>query len=119
MAKDVKVTFSLPIELSKEQTVAGYLYSLNAVPSRCWDSVTLRNDQYFYIEYIKGSALLENNGIGSVSKSIQASAPGIPLSDNPIHNGAKIGYNALDGLIPGYSKYAGYVTIKIHVHMKQ
>ena len=63
------------------------------------------------LEYFKGSALLHNGGIGS--------APGIPLSDNIIHNGAKIGYNALDGLIPGSEKYAGVVTIKVQVHMKE
>ena len=87
IAEDVKVTFSLPDQFAKEHTIIGYLDSSNAVPSRYWDGVTLKSDQYFYLEYIEGSALWENN-IGERS-----------LSDDVIISGALVGYEELVGEI--------------------
>ena len=110
VAEDVKITFSLPVEFAKEQTVVGYIDSSNAVPSRYWDGVTLKSDQYFFIEYIEDSALLENNEIGK---------GGITLPNEIITEGTFIGYDALNGGIPGCYEYSGVVTIKVQVHMKK
>lgn len=109
IAKGVKTTFSLPTTISKEHTIVGYLDSSNAVPNRYWDGVTLKCKDYFYIEYLDGSALLENNSIGKNG--------GIVLSDDIIHDGVEIGYNALDGQIPGCYQYSCYVTINVKVHV--
>ena len=110
LAKDVKVTFSLPMRFSKSQTVVGYLDSPNAVPDRYWDSVTLKGDSYFYLEYIEGSARWFNAGIGAED--------GVPLTDEIIcQQGTTVGYAALDGLIPGGEEYIGVATIDVMAHM--
>ena len=72
----------------------------------------------FHLEYIYGSALLENNGVG---------AGGLQLSDDIVtkasSGGVLIGYYdyrtnledpvILDGVIPGCYQYASYVTIRV------
>ena len=109
IAKDVKTTFYIPQTASKEQTIFGYIDSSNAVPNQYRDSVTLKSDKYFYLEYINGSALLENNSIGKNG--------GLTLSDDITKAGILIGINALDGLIPGCYEYSCYITIEVKVHV--
>ena len=109
IAKDVKTTFYIPQTASKEQTIFGYIDSSNAVPNQYRDSVTLKSDKYFYLEYINGSALLENNSIGKNG--------GLTLSDDITKAGILIGFNALDGLIPGCYEYSCYITIEVKVHV--
>lgn len=112
LAKDVKAYFGLPEQFSKEQTITGYLESSNAIPSRYWDSVTLKSDQYFYVEYLEGSAVLFNCGISADG--------GVTLPDEIItKDGTVLGYSALDGLIPGGYEYDGEVRIYVQVHMKK
>lgn len=111
VAKDVKVTFSLPTQFSKQQNIIGYLDSSNAVPTRYWDGVTLKSDRYFFIEYLDGSARLCNEGIGKDEW--------IPLPNEIItKDGALVGYSALDGQIPGGYDYYCEVQIDVKVHMK-
>ena len=106
VAKDVKTSFSLPTTVAKSQTIIGYIDSSNATPNRYWDEVTLKSDNSFYIEYVEGSAKFENAKLGSVK-----------LPDEVIvSSGAKIGYEALDGNIPGCYEYDGVVTIEVTVH---
>lgn len=98
------VAFSIPKEPDKELTVWGCIESSNASPSRYWDSVVFRSDRSFRLEYVRGSALLENNGIGANG--------GVTL-DDAIAEGEKvaIGYESLDGNVPGCYEYASYVTV--------
>ena len=107
VAKDVTVNFSLGTVVSKEQRVDGYINSTNAKPSKYWDDVVFKSadGRKFYLDYVEGSALLENNGV--------ASKPGKTLGDNVVTSGAKIGYNALDGNVPGCYQYANYITIEV------
>lgn len=108
VAENVTTTFALPTVTGTDLQVNGFINSSNATPSEYWDYVNFHssNGQAFYLDYIEGSALLENNGIGANG--------GIKLSDNIITStGVKIGYKALDGKIPGCYQYASYVTIKV------
>ena len=58
---------------------------------------------------ISGSALFENNGMGTTK-----------LPDSIVNNtGAKLGYDKLDGKIPGCFQYAGYVTVKVKAQVSQ
>ena len=60
----------------------------------------------FHLEYIQGSALFENNGIG---------AGGIRLPDSIVTDeGVMIGFDALDGEIPGCYKYSSYSIIRVY-----
>ncbi|MBR2710661.1 DUF11 domain-containing protein [Candidatus Saccharibacteria bacterium] len=105
IAKGVSANFSLPTTVAKSQTVIGYLNSSNANPTRYWDEVKLVSSNDFYIEYVKGSAKYTNSKLGTVA-----------LPDEVIISGATIGYDALNGEIPGCYEYDGQVTIEVKVH---
>ena len=47
---------------------------------------------------------MENNGIGS---------GGIMLDDQIVNDWTRIGYDELDGRIPGCYKYDSYITVKM------
>lgn len=111
VAEDVRVAFNIPVEHSRTVQVNGFITSSNATPSKYWDYVNFVSDTPFHLEYIYGSALLENNGIG---------AGGLQLSDEIVtaagsKDGVLIGYQALDGRIPGCYQYSSYITVKVRV----
>ena len=105
VAEGVWASFSLPTTVAKEHTVIGYLNSSNATPQRIWDEVKLTSDKDFFIEYVKGSAKYTNVKMGTVA-----------LPDAVITSGATIGYESLNGKIPGCYEYDGQVTIQVKVH---
>lgn len=105
IAENVKATFSLPTTVAKSHAIIGYLDSSNATPTRYWDEVTLKSDEDFYLEYVDGSAKYSNGKMGTVS-----------LSNDVIISGAMLGYDKLDGKIPGCYDYDGEVTIQVKVH---
>lgn len=110
VAENVKVGFSIPGITAQKIEVNGFISSSNAAPSKYWDYINFNSDIPFRLEYVPGSALLENNGIGANG--------GIQLCDDIIRSkdsGILIGYDALDGRVPGCYKYANYVTIKVKV----
>ena len=108
VAENTKVAFSVPSQSATETKVTGYISSSNATPSEYWDSVVFKSDRAFHLEYVYGSALLENNSIGK---------GGLTLSDEIVTKatagGTLIGYDKLDGRIPGCYQYANYVTIQV------
>ena len=106
VAKNVTLHFTLPTEAGSELSVQGSIDSTNADPTRVYDDVVFKskNGEQFYLDYIEGSAYFENNGKAGGSK----------LSDDIITSkGTKIGYNSLDGNIPGCFQYASYTTIRV------
>ncbi|MBQ6461659.1 DUF11 domain-containing protein [Candidatus Saccharibacteria bacterium] len=105
IAENVSASFSLPTTVSNSHTVIGYLNSSNATPNRYWDEVKFVSDDDFYIEYVEGSAKYTNAKMGTVA-----------LADEVITAGATLGYEALDGKIPGCYAYDGQVTIEVKVH---
>ena len=106
VAEDVHVSFHIPEYSSRSIQVNGFISSSNATPQKYWDYVDFLSDVPFHLEYMLGSALLENNGIGA--------AGGLQLSDDIIYSGGiPIGYDALDGRIPGCFQYDAYITIEV------
>lgn len=111
VAKDVTLHYTLPTTAGTTLSVQGSIDSSNATPSRVYDDVVFKsaNGQSFYLDYIEGSALYENNGVGANG--------GVKLSDDIITSkGTKIGYSALDGNIPGCFQYDSYTTIRVKAH---
>ena len=117
IAEDVKVCFYVPYASDTSVIVNGWLTAANATPNEYFDNVifTSADGNPFHLEYVYGSAFLENNGIA---------ASGLSLSDNIVNrtnpndnqdNWVFIGYDALDGKIPGCYQYANYVGIKVKV----
>ena len=105
IAQNVKATFSIPTTVAKSQTIIGYLDSSNAYPTRYWDEVTLKASEDIYLEYVEGSAKYTNASLGTVS-----------LANTIVSSGVLLGYNKLDGNIPGCYQYDGVVTLDVKVH---
>lgn len=107
-AENTRVLFDIPKDSSTNIEVKGMITSSNATPTYYQDSVNFISEVPFHLEYVYGSALLENGGIGAKT--------GLKLSDDIIKTesgGVLIGYDALDGNIPGGYKYINYVTIEV------
>lgn len=119
VAEDTKVRFYVPYGSASSHTVNGWLTSSNAAPTEYSDTVVFRSEAEtpFSLQYVYGSALLENGGF--------AKGDGVILPDsitnqgNPTNNvedeWTLIGYDALDGKIPGCYKYINYVSIMVRV----
>ena len=108
VAENVTAKMNVPNNTAKSITVDGLISSSNAKPNQVWDNATFTSDTNFNLTYVSGSALYENNSVGSKAKG------GAKLSDSIVTNtGALLGYDKLDGRIPGCMQYAGYVTILV------
>lgn len=105
VAENTTAKFNLPTTTGKSIQVDGFLSADNATPREVYDSATFTGDADFNLAYVSGSLKYENNVFGSngtaLPESIFTSA------------GAKLGYDKLDGKIPGCFQYAGYVTFKV------
>ena len=103
-AKDVTANVNVPTESGKSITVTGTVSASNSKPAKVWDEVVFKSaSNTFHLEYVKGSALIENNGKIS----------GTALSDNLVMGGTTLGYDKLDGQIPGCFQYAAIVTFRV------
>lgn len=104
VAENVFANVNVPTESGKSITVTGTLSASNATPSKIWDEVVFKSStNTFHLEYVKGSALIENKG----------KINGTTLSDNLVMGGTTLGYDALDGKIPGCFGYAAIVTFRV------
>lgn len=111
VAENVKVAFNTPMAYTTGSVqINGYISSSNA--GEYVDYVNFINDSGvpFRMKYVEGSAKLENNGFANAANG------GAQLSDAIVDakdGGVLIGYDGLDGKIPGCYQYAQYVTIKV------
>ena len=109
VAENVVAKLNVPTTTAKNVTVQGQISASNAKPATVWDEATFSSDNDFNLAYVAGSALFENNGMGTTK-----------LPDSIVNNtGAKLGYDKLDGKIPGCFQYAGYVTVKVKAQVSQ
>lgn len=115
VATDVRVSFSIPTISAKQVQVNGFVYSDNAEQEQIWDYVNFNSDHAFHLEYVYGSALLGNSGIGNPENGKTTGLLGYELSDEVVtkSGGTLIGYDAIDGCIPGGYDYVSYVTISV------
>lgn len=113
VAKDTKVRFKILPGMANGNEITGYISADNAIdrngnPLRqVYDTVNLKNDKSaFELQYVKGSAKIEN----------QAHPSGLALSDDIVSdNGVQIGFNQMDGNLPGCFEFSAYVTIRVKV----
>lgn len=108
IAKDVSAKVQIPAVVpngSNGTKAVGYINSSNAKPTSVWDDIAFKNTTGgdIALRYVPGSATLTNKGKANGSK----------LSDSIVTSGAKLGYDALDGKVPGCEKFSGYVTFKV------
>jgi uncharacterized repeat protein (TIGR01451 family)/LPXTG-motif cell wall-anchored protein len=105
VAENVTAKFNLPVTTGKSIQVNGFLDSTNATPTEVYDHATFTNAEDFNLAYTSGTLKYENNAFG---------AAGVALPESIFTNtGALLGYDKLDGRIPGCFEYAGYVSFQV------
>lgn len=110
VAKDVRAAFNLPTESGRQIRVTGYIRSSNATPGEYWANVVFCSETAkFHLEYVWGSARLENRGLGR--------QPSIKASDDVVTRastgGILVDYDTLDGSVPGSFQCASYIFIRV------
>ena len=111
VAENVTAKFNLPTNTAKSIQVNGFLSASNATPREVYDHATFNSTQDFNLAYQSGSLKFENNVFGP---------NGIALPESIFTStGAKLGYDKLDGKIPGCFKYDGYVTFKVKAQVAE
>lgn len=113
VAKDVTAKVNLPTTTGKSVDITGYISASNVGANatgnagsyaQVYDDATLTSDQNFNLAYVPGTLRYENNALPT----------GTTLPETIFSNtGAKLGYDKLDGNIPGCFQYAGYVTFEV------
>ena len=104
IATGTNVRFALPQGEGNVLRARGYINATNA--SLVEDTVDFRGSTDFTVEYIPGSAMLYNEG---------PFKDGVQLSDTIVTTGAPIGYDALDGNLPGCFEYEAIVHIRVKI----
>ncbi len=108
VAENTMVSFEVPGNTANEIKVSSVINSSNATPSRYWDGVVFKSDRAFHLEYVYGSAIFTNNSVGKGGLSV-----GDEVVTNAANGGMLIGYDKLDGRIPGCYQYDSFVTIQV------
>ena len=124
VAENTQVRFYVPYGSSDSVQVNGWLKADNADAGDYDDGTFLddvtfksKDGNPFHLEYVYGSALLENGGFakgGGVKMPntvVNQGDPALPLEDS----WTLIGYDGFDGKIPGCYKFVNYVTIRVKV----
>lgn len=83
----------------------GFVGASNAKPKQVWDDISFSNSTAgdIALRYVPGSAKIYSNG----------AVDGMTVSDNIVTTGAPLGYDKLDGKLPGCNEYAGYIIFEI------
>ncbi|MDB5179601.1 MAG: exported protein of unknown function [Candidatus Saccharibacteria bacterium] len=108
VAHGAYIKAQIPAVVAKGSTgtkAVGYVGAANATPTEVFDDVTFSNSTAgdIALRYVPGSAKIYNKGATN----------GSTLPDSIVTTGTPLGYNALDGTVPGCNDYAGYVTFNI------
>ncbi|HYG83499.1 MAG TPA: hypothetical protein VD907_01330 [Verrucomicrobiae bacterium] len=111
VAENTRVMANVPTNTGKQIQIDGFVTANNAEPKKIWDQAILRSASDFNLAYVAGSAKFYNNVFGQT---------GANLSDGIVTSaGALVGYDKLDGKVPGCFEYSGYVTFKVKVQGSQ
>ena len=108
IARDVAARAEIPAVVpsgSNGTKAVGYIDSSNASPKTVWDDISFANKtgSDVRLSMVPGSAKIYNKG----------KTNGATLSDSIVTTGAKLGYDSLNGTLPGCNEYAGYVTFNV------
>ncbi len=111
VAQNTRLSANVPTTTGTQAQIDGFITADNASPQKVWDDVVLKSDQRFNIAYVPGSTKYYNN----VNPST-----GFNLPDSIVTNsGALIGYEQMDGNVPGCFQYSGIATFNIKIQGEQ
>lgn len=103
IAQDAYVRAALPAVVDGSAEVVGHVGAANAQPKDVFDEATFKSDGQVALRYVPGSATIQSFG----------AVDGKKLPDSVVTTGAPLGYDALDGKLPGCEEFAGYVTLRV------
>lgn len=107
VATNTRARFALPTGPIQNQQIIGFISADNASPGTVSDTTDFTSSQPFTLEYVPGSARLRTNALNDVT-----------LSDSIVTTGAPIGFNAVNGNVPGCAEFSGWVFIRVKVKMQ-
>lgn len=107
LAKDASMKVQLPsvIKPGERGKASSTITASNAQPQSVWDEAFMTTDQDIALRYVPGSARITSNG----------AINGQVLPDELFNKGTLLGYDSLNGVIPGCTQYSGFVTYKFKV----
>jgi uncharacterized repeat protein (TIGR01451 family)/LPXTG-motif cell wall-anchored protein len=107
IAKDVMLRMQMEanIAANSKTNVSGFITSSNANPGEVYDSASLTNTSgaTMDLNFVAGSAKVKSNG----------AVNGQTLPDSVFSTGTHLGFDALNGSLPGCNEFAGYVIFQV------
>lgn len=106
-ANNTTVRVALPTGSKQIQQLTGYISADNANPQTVTDTLDISavNNGYMEIAYVPGSASYKNNK-GTFK-----------LADTIVTTGAQVGYDQMNGVVPGCEEFSGWVTMRVKINM--
>lgn len=107
IAKDVALQIKTPavVNANTSANIRGVISSSNANPGTVWDEAVVTSASTVALRYVNDSAVIHSNGAVNGQK----------LPDTLFGAGTALGYDALNGKLPGCNQFAGYVTYEFAV----
>lgn len=108
VAKDATARVQMPgvLQANEAATITGFVNASNANPTSVWDEAKGTNgSDAVALRYVPSSAKFTSNG----------AINGQTVPDTLFTTGAKLGFDAQDGKLPGCNEFAGYITFKFTV----
>lgn len=108
VARNAKARVQMPGRLGAGETatITGFVSADNAKPGEVWDNARGTTDSAVALRIVPGSAKIASSN-GAVK--------GKTLPDEFFTTGTPLGFNQLDGVLPGCNKYSGYITFQFVV----
>ena len=107
IAKDVSIKVQAPsvVQPGERGKISSTIFCSNAEPLQVWDEAYVTAGTPVELRYVPGSARVSSNG----------AVNGETLPSSLFTSGALLGYDRLDGVLPGCVQFAGMVVYQIAV----
>lgn len=101
IALNTQLRVNLPNSVTpgSKARINAYITADNAQPKQIWDEAYMTADSAVAIRYVPNSAKFYNNGPTN----------GATIADSFLTTGAPLGFDSLNGRIPGCNEYSGYI----------
>jgi uncharacterized repeat protein (TIGR01451 family)/LPXTG-motif cell wall-anchored protein len=107
IATNTKMRVQMPatVKAGEKARITGFVSADNAQPGTVWDEAYGSASNNVALRYVPNSATIYSNG----------AVDGQKMPETLYTTGANLGYDKLDGKVPGCNEYAGWVTYNIKV----
>lgn len=107
IAKDTAMRIQMPatVKAGEKARITGIVSASNANPGQVWDEAYGTSTSAVALRYVQDSATIYSKG----------AVNGMKLPSSLLTTGTKLGYSALDGVVPGCNEFSGYVKFRFKV----